>query len=1031
MSRLRRAVKELAFPARSEEEKQLIEGNGFRTYVPSITSHSHGYGATLRLVALAEILREIAYEGHAELLAPYDQGRVAKFCERNDIPINVRTLGGVGHHHDYHRPAAHQAVDRLTHGPVIVNDVYHGGAGSPTGLGATQLAEWCMQTTVRLGYIAFVYFPGEAGVDADQVWKRLPNGNVISRVDDYNHYVHPDTNWLLDQNAHKTPYGYLSVKHLRTIGTDVRRKLVMQFRLVDHAEPVENTLSHICQANTLVKKRVTTEVHRQWCGLKKETVYQQRMIISPIFHQLRMDYRGAAISRGFDLTVARAIRRAVAENPACARLQKHFPEDMEKWMDDTAFALTFGQQQEYAQYVNAGMKEAGEAIHALDGLWSNKEFDYQFKNSPVKTPPSEPSSFSWFPFFCLMLVPIFWLMPVLLGPACVVFLWKRRPRASVDRPKPTFLTWDMIKTAYDRADPTSFRKLVGFSPLPEDAILHSRQAHSTLKKNKKQNARARLSILRDRTTTQVEPGVPRPALQMILPTNGMLRAPTPGPYSLLRALEMRNMLATPDSHPEIWDDLLKTFSSHFGTFQHPPIEYNDAHIRDWITSIDDPRKRKRAIEIHRKLTSAELKPVRCDQGYRFQDDFDLQPLLRELGAEGLGMFAKTDETLPLKYEHGEYGLKPRTITSLPDIGQCLLQPVVREIDRRFKDDLKQAPFFIFGGRTTLRLWVTYASGMTAGGLSDWMNDALLNLGPDEWHLIVLGDDSLLLAVINGNRIAVEGDYSHYDNSQKDPQVKFETGLWRAFGAPKWAIKLSRSIAKMPSKWRKRGRKGDRDGVLKLVFEPGEMRRVTGAPNTSLSNTTNNIAAWYTVLDLFRKSPTHDLASFRSAIERGMNYVGFNMEFQILDPSDVTFLRGRWYKMADEDRRVWSWLPSCLGKMGKVRFNAPVTVREAAYSLGQNISVVETNIPVVGAFRQALVRNSLQTTVTLPHEAYRPTNSCRTVDRSEALDWIERRYAVPRTQVEQVEAELDSIDTLPSFYGHPAIARFMEVDYGCC
>lgn len=382
------------------------------------------------------------------------------------------------------------------------------------------------------------------------------------------------------------------------------------------------------------------------------------------------------------------------------------------------------------------------------------------------------------------------------------------------------------------------------------------------------------------------------------------------------------------------------------------------------------------------------------------------------------MFAKSDESL---YPKGPmpFGLKPRTIGAVTTAVQAATQPWIRSAMRRFKRAIRaQAiPVRIRGSRVIRSTWFDCASGMVGRDLDEWLRVANERAANGESSFIVMGDDVIGVVVVDGQIDYIEIDYSNYDQSQSGCIYAAEMKGLLALGVPSAIVDILTAACKTHMKYGKQG--------IKLQFSKHGPVRVSGLADTTLSNSLGNILGLMIAYAYNFSDEGWQAAGLRAKMHRSH------------DVGDLTFLRGRFYAAAEPEyvgHRVWGWMPSAVVKLGKVKkkqgtIKSLAEVMTVAYGNAMTIAPGATNIPVVAAFRAALYRNARAGDGLSERNAYRISSSTTLVDRDEALRWMFTRYAITREQVEDIEALLAEVTSLPAYVGHLGFNRLVDVDYG--
>jgi hypothetical protein len=502
-------------------------------------------------------------------------------------------------------------------------------------------------------------------------------------------------------------------------------------------------------------------------------------------------------------------------------------------------------------------------------------------------------------------------------------------------------------------------------------------------------------------------------LQPLLATNVPLVVPNNGLFTLLHALQNRNCKLVPEpTSPKLWHSTAGQFCS-FLRFRLKHIPFIPRDLYEWVNSSYDGANRREKLEYLDAVTSL---PPTVHQYIPVNDDPVPRWFAKVIKKKGNNMFAKTDEKLFPKFTEFYAGVKPRTIQSVPFPVQVATQPDIHAATSRLKTAL-QEPFSITLNGETKRYWVSYAGGMTGTDLTDWLvraeQFALLGC----ISAIVMGDDALIIQLerdeegVSLNRLEyLENDYSSFDQSQGNIPNLYENKVLGALGVRRSVV----DILKLTGRAKASGKRRNGKCTASLKFTPGTQNRVTGAPNTSLSNTTNNIIGII-------------IASFFGYSEEGWAKVGFIAKMRKSSViTEVTFLRGTWFYHGDDTYR-WGILPSAILKLGTVMCKVKTTVelRTLAYGTALGMVGIPFHFPILGVFKRRLLEIGMEGPER--KNKRRPdSNLDDSLDRSLLLDWMCARYHVTRGDIISLEAKL-AIITLPSFIGDSVFSA-MAIDY---
>jgi hypothetical protein len=302
--------------------------------------------------------------------------------------------------------------------------------------------------------------------------------------------------------------------------------------------------------------------------------------------------------------------------------------------------------------------------------------------------------------------------------------------------------------------------------------------------------------------------------------------------------------------------------------------------------------------------------------------------------------------------------------------------------------------------------------MTGEEISNWLVNARRRTArTDMICSIVCGDDSLTLMTVDGIESWIELDYKHYDQSQKAIQNEIELKTLRALGVPEAMVDILRQVAINHAIGRKRSPKIS----YSLRFDPAGPTRVTGAPITSLLNSTNNVIGIV-------------IASFYNFSAEGWKIVGFSVAMKRSESiEEVTFLRGRFAAYLDGINR-WSIMPSAILKLGKVLSVVSNVKKLAVLARGMSLGMgdVPIDYPILGVFR--LKMESFSEAGVMVKDRHKPLSHYAVgLDVERMLDWMCSHYGISRSEIAEVEGLIEKIPSIPFFIGHPVFQAFM-VDY---
>jgi hypothetical protein len=583
--------------------------------------------------------------------------------------------------------------------------------------------------------------------------------------------------------------------------------------------------------------------------------------------------------------------------------------------------------------------------------------------------------------------------------------------------KPTTLKWERFKDLYNGQEYYSACDVTGSSAVPIGERLLSTNAHPTYHLTKIHDPEHILKIKASGCLVDDLPDDTRvEVITPILITNAVMYAATPkSPKAYLGALRMRQLVKVQQTVvPEEWTDVAERLCAEWSQYIEPPgVDFDD--LTEWAEAYQDGRKRRQALQLIQDVDDLKVPPEWC--GLELGVPHDLIPY-------SLSQFAKPDELLLYKEDaEGLGGIKPRTITCLPLILQFHIQPWMRRASKKFKEVLAK-PFFLRGRW----YWFTYAAGMNATDLTNWLHVATDWVDQNGGVAgILMGDDSLLY---DGYlKKFVETDFSHYDQSQCGHLITIDEQMLVGLGVPLSVAQTLTIIAARRSK--SRGRTAGRS--WEIVFKPARPGRVSGAPNTSLSNTINNMIAMI-------------LAGEQGYTPERFAELGLEAVISFHDDvGKATFLKGAWF-LNKSGGRDWITLQGRLLKAGKLTspLETQSDINIMAYGLAMGLGEINESFPLLGPFRKKLLELSghefddketmFEMLVRLKsklnrqgkyhfgHDEHRISNVLSDVDRSKALEFVEERYGLSQLDVEELEQAIRAVPSLPWFLGDPRWLR---------
>ena len=488
-----------------------------------------------------------------------------------------------------------------------------------------------------------------------------------------------------------------------------------------------------------------------------------------------------------------------------------------------------------------------------------------------------------------------------------------------------------------------------------------------------------------------------------------LAAPTNTVNTLVCALRCRNQQAVPVGDRHEWEEMTRLFCTYLHQMD-IPLDTSG----DWISEIAERTKRERIQNVYDGMEIGSAPEL-----------FEAAHALGKAGTDTTQMFPKTNETLYPKEHGGSVGMKPRTIIKLSDKAQVITQPYIKRATELFKANLKDTVISVptlDGNDANLHL--SFTSGYTSHDLTMWLAHAEQRASIGVSSFAIMGDDSYGVVVRDEEVSYLEIDYSHYDQSQRAIQVDCETEVLGRLGVPYRVASYLADLSSKPSKFR-RGKKAT---AIKVRLDAPFRKRQSGSPHTSLGNSINNMLAIMI------------LAKYGWNEERAWPVIGFKAKSKWHEHAcQGTFLRGMFWRL-DHPVEIdgvkvlhkWSWMPSAVCKMGKIQraLTRSESIEGMAKGMAYNISSGKCDVPILGAFRDALLRGAGRASACdLSTENYRPTvDSNLSISRNIAVTIICERYGIAPKDVEEIEQMYGQVHTLPAFVQHRALRRIVEVDY---
>jgi hypothetical protein len=573
-------------------------------------------------------------------------------------------------------------------------------------------------------------------------------------------------------------------------------------------------------------------------------------------------------------------------------------------------------------------------------------------------------------------------------------------------PSATSSGWRQFQRLFDGGHFTAARLVEKSGVIPFGERLLNARPHTLLHVTKRLDPRVVLRASLHKVPLSIDSVVPYgtgiPTLTPILLTNAPMVPPRNDMFSTKLAFLIRTCRHTTDAtHPNFYRSVGAQFSSFIRSRLRGSICTPDS-FDTWIDSYEGAKK----------VMVANYVALIRSGGCRYFDPSLGQDvpswMMTGIRKSGLQAMVKSDEVLYPKSDGIVEGPKARIIRYGKLSWQASTQGYMHAIAPRLKYALRRE-FSITLGEVTHKFWFSYASGMTGSGLTSWLVEAHLRAGRGVICSIVMGDDSLTMFERNGELVYLEADYSQYDQSQKGVHNDVETLVMQACGAPTTVTDILTAMSLTRTRAQRRNRKS---GVVLTIKTPWNTR-VTGAPNTSFSNSTNNIVGLI-------------VGSFFDFSEEGWTASGFSAVSKFSTRiTDVTFLRGTWWPHLDGTYR-WGLLPSAMLKLGKTlsHVRSHSTLQMIAYGMALGIGEVPLSFPILGPFRARML--ALGRVSPLIKKKWKPLPAVTAlVDIAFVTAWICDRYGLSLGDLQRVDAKIMAVGSLPYFLADtvfPQLAR---------
>jgi hypothetical protein len=271
------------------------------------------------------------------------------------------------------------------------------------------------------------------------------------------------------------------------------------------------------------------------------------------------------------------------------------------------------------------------------------------------------------------------------------------------------------------------------------------------------------------------------------------------------------------------------------------------------------------------------------------------------------VFMKSNEMLfkiegDFPHRPGQCQLKPRVIINVAPEVQTIVGPSIWRAQQNLK---KEWPMDIHYREINKMFFsLSYAGAATDAQLSSWFQKAVQ--GPiGYFHIIISGDDSLVIVNIGGEIIAFEGDATMYDQSESFGPLQFGWDVCSRLGVGRSEMRVLKQLA--CNTYLVESKRKNMTYKRCYIDKTNRPLRDTGGADTSLGNSVVMGGAWVWVLLENRMLQLN-------GIKESFAFLGLKMKLKAVSPYLSTFLKGMWYE--HEDGPYWAPLMSRVFKVGK-------------------------------------------------------------------------------------------------------------------
>jgi len=367
----------------------------------------------------------------------------------------------------------------------------------------------------------------------------------------------------------------------------------------------------------------------------------------------------------------------------------------------------------------------------------------------------------------------------------------------------------------------------------------------------------------------------------------------------------------------------------------------------------------------------------------------------------------------------QYIMKPRLIANVHELPQAWVGPELYAAVKNLKNQwsVKPDPWEV----ADHLVFITYGGACSDQELTDWAEFALLPKR-NAWHVIVAGDDSLVVEWHAWAITIYEGDARMFDQSQSYGPLKHQYLSLKRLGVSGLSVDILDRLSRAPYVAKSRDPARPCSVTVSRQHRP---IRNTGGGDTSCGNSL-----------VMAHAIVYALKTDRTDLKKGFDFLGFDMKIKTFSAfGEATFLKGMWYRVNTDFGYYWGPLPSRILKVGKSLKDPKVLYRSHTQDTTEASRLFVNDVACGYSFflqvplLRMFVRSFKTTDMILDvQEAYSVLSqkSRKPIILEEAWFQLEGRYGVSRDVF--LSAESLYATEVFSFMEHPIYHILNLVDY---